>query len=121
MASRKSRACVRSRISLVNVYRRDWRQSSMNRYLACRLRVAFCAVALLSNGFGQQPTTKPKKQVRGVHQVVSRAPGEMLAQLNDSLQQLASKVSPAVVQIEVTGFGSVSSADRKELALVVRQ
>ena len=93
----------------------------MNRYLACQLRAVFCAVALLSNGFGQQPTIKPKKEVRGVHQVVSRVPGEMLAQLNDSLQQLASKVSPAVVQIEVTGFGSVSSADRKELALVVRQ
>jgi serine protease Do len=45
----------------------------------------------------------------------------MLAQLNESLQQLASKVSPAVVQIEVTGFGSVNSADRKEMALVVRQ
>lgn len=93
----------------------------MNRNLACQLRVAFCAVALLASGFGQQPTIKPKKEARGIHQVVSRVPGEMLAQLNDSLQQLASKVSPAVVQIEVSGFGSVSSGDRKEMALVVRQ
>lgn len=93
----------------------------MNRYLGRQLRAVFCTAALLSSGFGQQPTTKPKTEVRGGHQVVSRVPGDMLAQLNDSLQQLASKVSPAVVQIEVTGFGSVSSGDRKEMALVVRQ
>jgi serine protease Do len=45
----------------------------------------------------------------------------MLAQLSGSLQELASKVSPAVVQIQVTGFGPVEEGDRKQTALIVRQ
>ena len=45
----------------------------------------------------------------------------MLSQLNDSLQELASKVSPAVVQIEVTGFGTAIESDRKDTALIVHQ
>jgi serine protease Do len=43
-----------------------------------------------------------------------------LAQLSGSLQQLASKVSPAVVQIEVSGFGLLQDGDRKQTALIVR-
>jgi len=39
------------------------------------------------------------------HKVISRVSGEMLAQLSGSLQELASKVCPAIVQIEVIGFG----------------
>jgi serine protease Do len=45
--------------------------------------------------------------------VKSRAPSEILTQFSDSLQQLASKVSPAVVQIEVTGFGTAEGHDRE--------
>ncbi|MBV8573353.1 MAG: trypsin-like peptidase domain-containing protein [Acidobacteriaceae bacterium] len=52
----------------------------------------------------------------------------MLAQLSDSLQQLASKVSPAIVQIEVSGFGPAEEREdhrgergRKDTALIVRQ
>ena len=37
---------------------------------------------------------------------------DLLHQFNDSLQALAAKVSPAVVQITVTGFGA--SMDRQE-------
>ena len=55
------------------------------------------------------------------HKVVSRLPGDTLAELSDSLQQLASKVSPAMVQIEVSGFGPAEEGDRKETALIVRQ
>ncbi|HVO63654.1 MAG TPA: trypsin-like peptidase domain-containing protein, partial [Terriglobales bacterium] len=47
-------------------------------------------------------------------------PINTLAQLSGSLQQLASKVSPAVVQIEVSGFGLSQDADRKQTALIVR-
>lgn len=54
-------------------------------------------------------------------QVVSRVPVDMLSQLSGSLQQLASKVSPAVVQIEVSGFGPAEDSTRRDTALVVRQ
>ena len=44
-----------------------------------------------------------------------------LAQFNDALESLAAKVSPAVVQILVTGYGSVHEENRTQTALIVRQ
>jgi serine protease Do len=46
---------------------------------------------------------------------------EALAQLNSGLQGLAAKVSPAVVQILVTGYGPLKEEDRSQTALIVRQ
>src|SRR5271170_85789 len=43
-----------------------------------------------------------------------------LAQLNSALETLAAKVSPAVVQILVTGYGPLHD-DKSETALIVRQ
>jgi serine protease Do len=48
------------------------------------------------------------------------APG-VLVQLNDALESLASRVSPAVVQILVTGYGPLREEDRAQTALIVRQ
>src|SRR5215469_10336230 len=45
----------------------------------------------------------------------------VLAQLNNELEGLAAKVSPAVVQILVTGFGQAREPDRSEAAFIVRQ
>ncbi len=46
----------------------------------------------------------------------------VLLQLNSALEGLAAKVSPAVVQILVTGFGPLKeSADRSQAAFIVRQ
>ena len=46
---------------------------------------------------------------------------EVLVQLNDALQDLAAKVSPAVVQILVTGYGTAREAERSQAAFIVRQ
>jgi serine protease Do len=46
---------------------------------------------------------------------------EALAELNSGLQGLAAKVSPAVVQILVTGYGPLKEEDRSQTALIVRQ
>jgi dolichyl-phosphate-mannose--protein O-mannosyl transferase len=43
-------------------------------------------------------------------------PVDMLTPLSGSLQQLASEVSPAVVQIEVSGYGPADQGDRKDAA-----
>ena len=85
------------------------------------LMIAVCAAALLPTAVCQEPTAKSVAGVRGGHQVVSRVPADALAQLSGSLQQLASKVSSAVVQIEVTGFGPAEERDHKDTALIVRQ
>lgn len=50
----------------------------------------------------------------------SDTPG-VLVQLNGALESLAAKVSPAVVQILVTGYGQVNEAERAQTALIVRQ
>ncbi len=51
---------------------------------------------------------------------IGEAP-DVLVQLNSALEGLAAKVSPAVVQILVTGFGPVHEQDRSQTALIVRQ
>jgi len=56
-----------------------------------------------------------------IRHVEGRAPANLLAQLNDSLERLASKVAPAVVQIEATGFGPAQHEERKTPAIIVRQ
>jgi serine protease Do len=45
----------------------------------------------------------------------------MLRQLNDSLERLASTVSPAVVQIDVTGLGPIDEGDTTAAAVIARQ
>src|SRR5579863_8811800 len=49
------------------------------------------------------------------------ASAETLAQFNDALESLAAKVSPAVVQILVTGYGPLHDESRTQTALIVRQ
>jgi serine protease Do len=44
-----------------------------------------------------------------------------LMQLNNALEGLAAKVSPAVVQILVTGYGPLHEENRSQTALIVRQ
>jgi serine protease Do len=46
---------------------------------------------------------------------------QTLAQFNDALETLAAKVSPAVVQILVTGYGPLHEENRSETSLIVRQ
>jgi len=48
-------------------------------------------------------------------------PQDVLTQLNNSLEALAAKVSPAVVQILVTGYGPLREEDKSQTALIVRQ
>jgi serine protease Do len=45
----------------------------------------------------------------------------ILVQLNSALESLAAKVSPAVVQILVTGYGTAREENRSQTALIVRQ
>jgi serine protease Do len=55
------------------------------------------------------------------HTSSSRPTANPLAQLNQALEQLASKVAPSVVQIESTGFGAAEDDTRATGAIIVRQ
>ncbi len=46
---------------------------------------------------------------------------DVLVQLNGALEKLAAKVSPAVVQILVTGYGPLKEEDKSQTAFIVRQ
>jgi serine protease Do len=46
---------------------------------------------------------------------------QVLQQLNSAMEGLVAKVAPAVVQVLVTGFGSLDEGNRSETAYVVRQ
>lgn len=46
---------------------------------------------------------------------------DVLVQFNNALESLAARVSPAVVQILVTGYGPLHEEDRSQTALIVRQ
>jgi serine protease Do len=66
------------------------------------------------------PDTKavPEKSKQVPDESASR---QTLAQFNDALENLAAKVSPAVVQILVTGYGPLHEQSRAETSLIVRQ
>jgi serine protease Do len=93
----------------------------MNRYMIRALMIAGCTATLIPVGICQQPAAKAIRDIQPGHPVTSRVPAGMLAQLSGSLQQLASKISPAVVQIEVTGIGPAEGPGRSDMALIVRQ
>jgi serine protease Do len=64
------------------------------------------------NSTTQKPQPKPDE---------SATASAALLQINNALEGLAAKVSPAVVQILVTGYGSVHEENRAQTALIVRQ
>lgn len=89
----------------------------MTRCLIRPLMIAVCTATLVPGAVCQESA----RPARADHQVVSRVPADMLAELNGSLRRLAGKVSPAVVQIEVSGFGLSEEGARKNTMLIVRQ
>jgi serine protease Do len=91
----------------------------MTQYLIRSLWIAACAATLAPIGFCQTTAKPPAEKPTG-QQVAPRLPADMLAELSGSFQRLARKVSPAVVKIEVTGFGATQEAGRQNAALIVR-
>ena len=83
--------------------------------------IVACLAGMLTSGVCQQPTGKPKRVVPAVERVQSRFTADSLADFSESLQHLASKVSSATVQIEVSGFGLAEDGERKNATLIVRQ
>jgi len=69
-----------------------------------------------------QPLSQ-KKTGTAAGEVKPGEPPNVLVQLNGALESLAAKVSPAVVQILVTGYGPLreSNQDRSQAAFIVRQ
>ena len=60
--------------------------------------------------------TKPKRPEPGPAE-----PPAVLQQLNSAIEQLTARISPAVVQILVTGYGALEENDRGQTALITRE
>jgi hypothetical protein len=70
---------------------------------------------------GVPPKANPATELE---QAVGSRPSEapqVLKQLNSALESLVAKVSPAVVQILVTGYGPIVESNRAQTALIARQ
>jgi serine protease Do len=95
-------------------------QRQPRRFL-CRLT----ALIVTSTTFlvSQQPKPTPNGPTSASHQDAPHqdASRQTLAQFNEALETLAAKVSPAVVQILVTGYGPLHEESRAQTALIVRQ
>src|ERR1700685_3653280 len=69
----------------------------------------------------QSPAPKGSTQPAKLTDEKSSQTPDVLVQLNSALEGLAAKVSPAVVQILVTGYGQLHEEDRSQTGRVVRQ
>ena len=74
--------------------------------------------ATAKTGQTEKSASKAKSDASEAHMAESR---EILVQLNGALEGLAARVSPAVVQIVVTGYGPLREEDKSQTALIVRQ
>ncbi len=105
----------------MNLLRIDGKTTS--RYLLILLVLLGSAVGLLAQATQNPaaPPPAPKKNGPDAPPAKSSEPPDVLVQLNGALESLAAKVSPAVVQILVTGYGPLREEDRSQTALIVRQ
>ena len=93
---------------------------SLARLILAQIAVFLLAAASLQ---AQQPppSQKPTTQKLPTKPDESPAASATLVQLNNALEGLAAKVSSAVVQIIVTGYGPARGENRTQTALIVRQ
>ncbi|HWY02471.1 MAG TPA: trypsin-like peptidase domain-containing protein [Candidatus Acidoferrum sp.] len=90
------------------------------------LRILIFVVLLAMEGVlaqsSQQPARQePPQKKAGTGESKPAEPAGILVQLNGALESLAGRVSPAVVQILVTGYGPLREEDKSQTAFIVRQ
>ena len=85
------------------------------------IAAALLGLATLSQAQASKPAAQPPAPKKSDAAATPNEPPSVLVQLNGALESLAAHVSPAVVQILVTGYGSVKEENRTQTALIVRQ
>ena len=89
--------------------------------------VILCVAGAIAQTSSAKPDAQPTAQKTEAGKPVSKTGAadseaqKVLVQLNSALEGLAMSVSPAVVQILVTGYGPLHEADKSQTALIVRQ
>jgi serine protease Do len=89
---------------------------------ACVLVLILAAVASAQTSQkSAEPAPSQKKAVSAAVEAKPAEPPNVLVQLNGALESLAARVSPAVVQILVTGYGPLREEDKSQTSFIVRQ
>jgi serine protease Do len=106
---------------LMSILFRGQAASSPPRFI-CQL-IAFVTICALCLPAQQtQKPANPDAEARAAEaKAAESAASRTLVEFNDALEALAAKVSPAVVQILVTGYAPVHEENRAQTALIVRQ
>jgi serine protease Do len=104
---------------------RAFAERRLRRFIGQLTAVVLASTTFLSaQGPAAQKPTSPAPGAR-IAEASKANPDERalmpLVQLNNALESLAAKVSPAVVQILVTGYGPLKEEDKTQTALIVRQ
>jgi serine protease Do len=79
----------------------------------------FCLLAAASLPAQRPAAPSPVESPAASPAAASRA--DLLAQFNASLEELTSRVSPSIVQIQVTGYRSIESKNEDEASLIGRE
>jgi len=95
------------------------------------LAAFFCSLWFAAPSLGQQMAAPPatagseaSKADMDKAKAIGTRPAEapaVLQQLNSAIEQLTARISPAVVQILVTGYGAVEENNRGQTALITRE
>lgn len=93
---------------------------------AAKLPTLCIVIALLGaiSCMAQQNSPVPSQRAAPSAKTAGTRPAEappILQQMNSALQTLVARVSPAVVQILVTSYGTLEESNRTETALIARQ
>jgi len=111
------------------------KRKAVNKTVAARglclliLMVLGAAIDGLPAQTSQKPASQAPSQATSQKATPSAAasdtrksePADVLVQLNGALESLAARVSPAVVQILVTGYGPLRDEEKSQTAFIVRQ
>ncbi len=96
------------------------------------LAVCFCSLWSAAPSCGQQvspqtpsavgsETAKPETDKAKAAGTRPAEPPAVLQQLNSAIEQLTARISPAVVQILVTGYGTLEENNHRQTALITRE
>ncbi len=101
---------------------KNWRTASLFTSRVCILLLATGSIAQ-QNPSPAARSGKPAQETQQQKAAGTRPaqPPPVLQQLNSALEELTNRISPAVVQVLVTGYGPIENGTRNDTALIARQ
>jgi serine protease Do len=90
-------------------------------FISGPILAALAIVLMMAAAAASAQTSASAASAKSAAQALGGSSSRVLVQLNSELESLAAKVSPAVVQILVTGYGPAGEPSHSETALIVRQ